>query len=589
MVEARVYDPKIWRVNVRTQTLNREPVPPSWEKLGGRGLTARVLLDEVPPECEPLGMKNKLIFCNGLLTGHMLSSIDRLSVGGKSPLTGGIKESNSGGTTGLQIAYMGIKALIIEDRPIDDKLSVLVLAMDGVRFDPANEISGMGVYESAEILRKRYGNKVAMSIIGPAGERRLASAGILNLDKDGIPSRINARGGMGAVMGSKGIKAIVFDATGGSKPPLVDKDAFRATQKIYNKFLMEHPQTHTYSDYGTPAMVHMADGFGGLPTRNFSSGTFEHVDGISGEKMRELILTRGGEGNTTHACMPGCIILCSNIFAGEDGKMIVSPIEYETVGLMGSNLGIGEYDWIGRLNWQANDLGVCSIELGAALGVAAEGGYMEWGDGARALELCDEIRKNTPLGRILGSGAGMTGKILGIERVPVVKNQAMSAYEPRAIKGIGVTFATTPQGADHTCGQTIRDKINHLDPTVQVDASRKKQIAMAGYDCIGACIFSAFGFAVAPPESIRDFINARYGWGVDTTILTELGKRTIEMELEFNRAAGFSKGDDRLPEWMTRESLPPHNSVFDVPPEEMDKIFEWKNKTTHQEGVPLNP
>ncbi len=575
MPENKPYELKIWRVNVRTRTLKLEPVPETWVRLGSRGLIARILLDEVPPECEPLGPKNKLIFCNGLLTGHMLSSIDRMSVGGKSPLTGGIKEANSGGTTGLVLAMMGIKALIIEDWPVNADWSTLVLSMSGMKLDPASDIIGKGVYETAELLRERYGKKVAISLIGPAGEQRLAGAGIMNLDKEGVPSRVNARGGLGAVMGSKRIKAIVFDPTGGSKPPLVDPEAFRATQKIYNKFLMEHPQTHTYSDYGTPAMVHMADGFGGLPTRNFSAGSFEFADDISGERLRELILTRGGEGNTTHACMPGCIIRCSNIFAGEDGKTIVSPIEYETVGLMGSNLGIREYDWIGRLNWQANDLGLDSIELGAALGVAAEAGYMNWGDGARALELCEEVRRNTPMGRLLGSGAGMTGKVLGIEHVPVAKNQAMSAYEPRAIKGIGVTFATTPQGADHTCGQTIRDKINHLDPAVQVEASRKKQIAMAGYDCLGACIFAAFGFAAAPPETIRDLLNARYGWGVETSVLTELGKQAITFELEFNRGAGFTKAHDRLPEWMTREPLPPLGAVFDVQNDELDKIFEW--------------
>jgi aldehyde:ferredoxin oxidoreductase len=575
MPDSKIDNLKIWRVNVRARTLKMEPVPATWERLGGRGLIARILLDEVPPECEPLGPLNKLIFCPGLLTGHMLSSIDRLSVGGKSPLTGGVKESNSGGTTSLQIAYMGIKALIIEDWPTNSNWSVMHLSMDGVRFDPADDLVNLGVYDAAECLKKRYGKKVAISIIGPAGERKMVSAGILNLDKDGIPSRINARGGLGAVMGSKGLKAIIFDASGGMKPAILDLVAFRSAQKIFNKHLMDHPQTHTYSEYGTPAMVHMADGLGALPTRNFSSGIFEYADDISGENLRELILARGGDGNPTHACMPGCIIRCSNIFAGEDGKTIVSPIEYETVGLMGSNLGIREYDWIGRLNWQSNDLGVCTIELGAALGVAAEAGYMEWGDGKRAVELCEEIRKNTPLGRILGSGAGLTGKILGIERVPVVKNQAMSAYEPRAVKGTGVTFATTPQGADHTCGQTIRDKINHLDPVGQVELSRKKQIAMAGYDCLGACIFSAFGFAVAPPDTIRDLLNARYGWGVGINVLTELGRQTIELELEFNHKAGFTNADNRIPEWMTREPLPPHNSVFDVPTKEMDKIFEW--------------
>jgi len=575
MLDVKSFTSQVWRINVRSQVLKLEPIPSSWERLGGRGLIARILLDEVPPDCEPLGPKNKLIFCPGLLTGHMLSSIDRLSVGSKSPLTGGVKESNSGGTTSLQMAFMGIKALIVEDWPAEASWSVMVLSMEGVRFDPADGLSGLGVYAAAEAMKKRYGKKVAISIIGPAGERRLVAAGILNLDKDGAPSRINARGGLGAVMGSKGLKAIVFDSTGGSKPPLADEEAFRATQKVYTKFLIDHPQTHTYRDYGTPAMVHMADGFGGLPTRNFSSGTFQFADEISGESLRELILRRSGEGNTTHACMPGCIIRCSNVFAGEDGKTIVSPIEYETVGLMGSNLGIRELDMVGRLNWQANDLGVCSIELGAALGVAAEAGFMDWGDGKRALELCDEIRRDTPLGRLLGSGAGLTGKILGVERVPVVKNQAMSAYEPRAIKGMGVTYATTPQGADHTCGQTIRDKINHLDPMVQVEASRKKQIAMAGYDCLGACIFSAFGFAAGPAEIIRDFIRSRFGWDVDTTILLELGKQTIVMELEFNRGAGFTKADDRLPEWMTREPVPPHNVIFDVPKEEMDKVFEW--------------
>ncbi len=572
---SKAYQLQVWRVSVRTRTLTREAVPSSWERLGGRGLVARILVDEVPGTCEPLGPMNKLIFAPGLLVGHMLSSIDRISIGGKSPLTGGVKEANAGGTTGLQIACMGIKALIIEDWREGPGWSVLYLSSAGARFDPADELAGMGSYETAEKLIERYGKKVAISLIGPAGEMKMVSAGICNLDKDGVPSRLAARGGLGAVMGSKGLKAVVFDASGGGKPPIENIEAFRATQKIYNKYLMEHPQTEIYSKYGTPAMVQMANGFGGLPTRNFSSGVFEKAEEVSGDHLRELILARGGEGNPTHACMPGCVIRCSNVFADEDGKTIVAPLEYETLGLLGPNLGIDCLDMIGRLNWQANDLGLDSIEMGAALGVAAEAGLMEWGDGRRALELVDEIRRNSPLGRILGSGATWTGKILGIEHVPAVKGQAMSAYEPRAIKGTGVTFATTPQGADHTCGQTIRDKINHLDPQGQVALSRSKQINMAGYDTLGACIFSAFGFAVAPPETIRDLINARYGWGVENNFLQVLGKETIQLELEFNRSAGFTKAHDRIPEWMTREPLPPHNTVFDVPDDELDKIFEW--------------
>lgn len=565
---------QIWRINVRTQTLTKEPVPATWEKLGGRGLLARIMLDEVEPTCEPLGPKNKIIFAPGLLVGHMLSSTDRISVGGKSPLTGGIKEANAGGRTGLHMTHMGIKALIIEDIPAQPGFWVLRLSLqDGAQWIPAGDLAGLGVYDAASKLVAAYGEKVAAALIGPGGEQRLASAGIQNLDKDKIPSRIAARGGLGAVMGSKGLKAIIFDHAGGQKPPIVDVEMFKVAQKEYTTQLMAHPQTALYRDYGTQAMPQMTQHFGALPTRNFSQGTFEQVETISGEYMRDLLLRRGGESNPTHACMAGCTIRCSNIFGGEDGKQIVSPLEYETVGLMGSNLGIGDLDTIGRMNWQVNDLGLDSIEVGAALGVAAEAGLMQFGDGKRALELIDEIRHNTPLGRILGMGATTTGKVFGVERVPAVKGQAMSAYEPRAIKGTGVTYATTPQGADHTCGLTIRAKVNHLDPKGQASVSLPAQLNMAGYDTLGACIFAGFGYAAAP-AAIPALIKARYGWDVPANYLQELGRETIKMEREWNKRAGFTKAHDRLPEWMTREPLAPNNTVFDVSEEELDTIYD---------------
>jgi aldehyde:ferredoxin oxidoreductase len=564
----------VWRINTRTQTLKIEPTPGSWEHLGGRGLLARTLVDEVEATCEPLGAKNKLIFAPGLLVGHMLSSCDRISVGGKSPLTGGVKESNAGGSTGLQSTHLGIKTLILEDMPEKPGFWTIYLSKDAARFEPANDLAGKGVYETAEKLIAKYGKDVAIALIGPGGEMKLASAGIQNIDKDHVPSRINARGGLGAVMGSKGIKAIVIDSSEGEKPPVQDLKAFRAAQKEFNKALMDHPQTHTYHDYGTAAMTHMCNNFGALPTRNFSSGEFKAAEKISGEYMRELMLSRGGDSNPTHACMRGCTIQCSNVFGDAQGKSIVSPLEYETIGLMGSNLGIDDLDTIAKLNWQVNDLGLDSIEVGAALGVAAEAGLMEFGDGIQALKLVQEIRDGSPLGRILGSGATTSGKVLGVERVPAVKGQAMSAYEPRAIKGTGVTYATTPQGADHTAGLTIRAKINHTDPKGQAEVSRKAQISMAGYDSLGACIFAGFGFAAAP-ETIRDLLNARYGWEVGADILQILGKETIQLEREFNRRAGFTSADDRLPEWMTRETLAPTNAVFDVPDEDLDNIFNW--------------
>jgi aldehyde:ferredoxin oxidoreductase len=569
------YKSQIWRVNVREQTLKLEDVPDTWKRLGGRGLLTRILVDEVDATCDSLGAGNKLIFAPGLLVGHMLSSTDRISVGGKSPLTGGIKEANAGGRTGYHMATMGIHALIIEDQPQEDGFWVLHLSLNGAKWEKADDLTGLGVYATAPKLIEKYGDKVAIALIGPGGEMKMKAAGIQNIDKDKIPSRIAARGGLGAVMGSKGLKAIVFDNAGGQKPPIVSPEAFKVAQKDYTRAVMEHPQSITYRDYGTAAMTQLTQRFAAIPVRNFSRGTFDEVEKIGGEALREFTLSRGKPSDPSHACMAGCTIKCSNVFGGEDGKVIVSPLEYETIGLMGSNLDIDSLDSIGRLNWEVNDLGLDSIEVGAALGVAAEAGLMQWGSEADALKLIEEIRDGTEMGRVLGGGAVNVGKKYGIERVPAVKGQAMSAYEPRSIKGTGVTYATTPQGADHTCGLTIRAQVNHLDPNVQKDVSLNAQLNMAGYDTLGACIFAGFGYAATPDGVVKRLLSARYGWDdLPDNILQALGKETIKLEREFNRRAGFTKEDDRLPEWMTREAIPENGSVFDVSEEVLDTIFD---------------
>ena len=564
----------VWRVNTRTREWTIHEQPDSWNTLGGRGLIARILNDEVNPLCDPLGSENKLIFAPGLLVGHRLSSCDRISIGGKSPLTGGVKEANAGGSTGLNLVHLGCAVLILEDQPKDPALTVIHMSGEGCKFESANYLEGKGVYKSATLLLDKYGKDVAIALIGPSGEMQLKAAGIQNLDLDCVPSRIAARGGLGAVMGSKGIKAVVIDSSQGSPPSISDPEAYRKAQKTYNKALLDHPQTKVYADYGTAAMARMCHSFGALPTRNFSEGNFDFLESISAETMRDQLLVREGESNTTHACMAGCAIRCSNVYADEDGRGIVSPLEYETIGLMGSNLGIGKLEEIAKLNWEANDLGLDSIELGAALGVAAEAGKMAFGSFSQALELINEIRNGTPDGMIIGNGAVSAGSAYQIERIPAVKGQAMSAYDPRAIKGTGVTYATSPQGADHTCGLTIRAKIDHLDPSIQVDVSRKAQINAAGYDTLGVCAFAGFGFG-AVPETIPDLLQARYGWDVPADVLQQLGRKTLELERNFNRKAGFQKEDDRLPAWMKNEELPPHGSAFDVLDEDIDQIFDW--------------
>lgn len=566
---------KVWRINLREQTFSQEEVPQAWERLGGRALLARILVDEVNPTCDPLGRENKLIFAPGLLVGHKLSSCDRISIGGKSPLTGGVKESNAGGRTGLQIVQLGIKALIVEDQPEGEDWWLLHLSADGVKFENGNEFAGMGVYEAAPPLIERYGDKVAIAMIGPGGEMQLTAAGIQNLDKDKVPSRIAARGGLGAVMGSKKIKAIVIDGSTGENPQPADAAKLKEARKAYIKALMGHPQTEVYHDYGTAAMTMMCDTFGALPTRNFTSGTFEGAEKLSGEHLRDTLLKRGGDCDPSHPCMAGCTIQSSNIFVTLDEGTKVSPLEYETIGLMGSNLGIDDLDAVARMNYAVNDLGLDTIEIGAALGVAVDAGLMEFGDGQRGLELIDEIRKGSELGRVLGNGAAAVGKKYGIERVPVVKGQALSAYDPRAIKGTGITYATSPQGADHTCGLTIRAKVDHRDPKGQKKLSRNAQLNMAGYDTLGACIFAGFGYA-ADRSVIPALLNSIYGWEVDQGILQELGRESLTFEREFNKRAGFTKADDRLPAWMAAEPLPPHNAVYDVPEADLDSIFDWE-------------
>ncbi len=565
--------PSIVRINLTEQHASYSAVPAAWEMLGGRGLTVRILLEELDPGIDPLGGENTLVLAPGLLAGYRLSSCDRLSVGSKSPLTGGIKEANAGGRTAGHLARLGIKAVIIKGRAGQSNRCLLRLRENNADILPAEDLEGMGVFQTAGVLLERFGSDIALALIGPAGEMGLRASGIQNVDKDGVPSRMAARGGLGAVMGKMGLKAIIVDPDGASGPPIGDSDRLRQLRDRYHKAVLGHPQTKTYHDYGTAAMTMMSNTFGALPTKNFTQGEFEGASELSGEHLREQMLLRGKSCNPSHACMVGCVIQSSNVYTTADGKTSVSALEYETLGLMGSNLGLSNADEVAQLNAVCNDLGLDTIEIGAALGIAAEAGTFKFGDCAGAKALLEEIPSNSPLGRALGHGAAAIADFLGVERVPVVKGQALSAYDPRAIKGTGVTYATSPQGADHTAGLTIRAKIDHLGTEGQVEISRNAQFKMAGYDSLGACIFASFGFG-EDPQLIPELIEEITGNTVGENFLVTLGKETIRLEREFNLRAGFTSKDDRLPEWMRSEPLPPHNALFDVSDSDLDSIFD---------------
>lgn len=554
-----------------TLSAEAQPVPEPYRLLGGRALTSRLVADEVDPGCDPLGPHNKLVLAPGLLSGTSLSSSSRISAGAKSPLTGGIKESNGGGQTGARMAQLGYRAFIIESAPEAGGWWTMIVDQEGARFEPADELTGLGSFDTSARLFERFGKKSALMVLGPAGEHLMNIAGICNTDVEGRPSRLCARGGLGAVMGSKRLKAIVLLDDGQRAVPSLDDALWKAAGKVYVKELRTQPATsERYPQFGTAGTLEVVNKFGGLPVRNFRYGSDPRTSSITGLHMRELILERGGL--TTHSCMTGCAIQCSNVFTDKEGNEVASSMEFETNGLLGSNLEIFDFDAIAGFTSRCNDLGVDTIETGGSIGVAMEAGILPWGDAEEVFRMFDEIRQGTLIGRVLGQGAGLAGKVLGVRRVPVVKNQTLSAYDPRAIKGNGVTYLTTPMGGDHTAGNTIGVPMDHLDPSGKVAVSRQIQLQTTLLDTLGFCSF-ARGVLVATPDTFADLFNARMGAEMTPQDMQEYALDVIRREIRFNVAAGLP-AHERLPEWMREEPLPPHNALFDVPEEEYMRIWE---------------
>ncbi|MDD2321373.1 MAG: aldehyde ferredoxin oxidoreductase C-terminal domain-containing protein [Geobacteraceae bacterium] len=572
---------KIIRINMTTLTTVAEEVPAEWGALGGRALTSTVVAKEVPPTCEALGKYNKLVFAPGLLTATACANSGRLSAGFKSPLTGTIKESNAGGTAGQKIERLGIKAVIIEGMPEKDTWYSIHIDKDGATIKEDTEYIGLGNYELYKIIGEKMG-KVGILSIGPAGEFRMASANISVKDPDGNV-RSHGRGGGGAVMGSKKIKYITVDDAGGPGVKLADPDKFKAQARIFAKSMLDHPVSgQGLPTYGTNILVNILNEAGGLPTKNFRFGRCDHAEKICGETMHDVIVSR--KGNPSHGCHAGCIIKCSQLYNDADGKYLTSGFEYETVWGLGANGLIESLDDIATCDHIMDDIGIDAIEGAVLINVAMEAGILPWGDGKEAIRLLDvEVRNGTPLGRILGNGAGSVGRTYGITRIPTVKNQAIPAYDPRSVKGIGITYATTTMGADHTSGYTIATNIlkvgGFVDPLSkegQVVLSRNLQIATAAVDSCGLCIFVAFP-ALDIPEcftAIYEMINARYGCNLTAEDVVEFGKSILKTEHNFNLAAGLTNKDDRLPEFF-EEEIPPHNAVWDFTGEEIDEFWNF--------------
>lgn len=576
---------KILRIDVggRGGPQAKETPLGAYAGLGGRALTSSLVSKEVPALCHPLGAENKLVIAPGILSGTGAAMSGRLSVGAKSPLTGGIKEANSGGQAAQVLAKLGYAAIVLEGKPKDDTLYKIFINKDGVKIIPDNTLRMLTNYDLVEKMKKEYGDKIACMSIGPAGEMKMSAATVACTDMELRPTRHAGRGGLGAVMGSKNIKVIVLDDTGTKNRVPKDPEKFKEANKKFVEGLRGHAVTgQGLPAYGTNILANILNEVGGYPTYNFKQGRFDGVAKISGETQAALEVKRGGLA--THGCHRGCVIQCSGTYNDKDGHFLTKQPEYETVWAHGANCGIDDLDSIAMLDFLDDTYGLDTIEMGATIGVAMEGGLAKFGDAKAAIELIKEVGKGTPLGRILGNGAAITGKAFGVERVPVVKGQAMPAYDPRAVQGIGVTYATSPMGADHTAGYAVTANVlkvggdvNALKPEGQIELSRNLQIATAAIDSTGMCLFIAFAILDQPEtfQALLDVISATIGAPMTADGVADLGKKVLTMEREFNARAGFTPAHDRLPRYFSTEPIAPHNITFQVKDEELDKVFKW--------------
>jgi aldehyde:ferredoxin oxidoreductase len=559
---------KILRVNMTELKTHFQDLPEEWKLWGGRGLCAKILQAEGRPDCDPLGPEAKWIIAAGPLAGTLAPSLGRISIGAKSPLTLGIKEANSGGPAAQKMDRLGIRAIVVEGAPKENKLYVLVIDKDGARLEDGEGYRGLKNYALTEALYGKFDRKASIVSIGIAGERKWKSATVGVTDTEGHPARHAARGGLGAVMGAKGLKAVVIDDRGANEVELADPKGFREAIRRWAEVLKEDPQTQNMSKYGTPGGLAPLRSLGSAPSKNYSSEQTEGYEKLSGQNFEKINQERGGG---LKGCMPGCLVRCSTNYYGPDGKYLTSGFEYETLALLGTNLGLSDPDVVAKLDRLCDELGLDTIEIGSALGVAASAGKMTFGDADSVLALFAELEKGTELGTVLGNGVVSTCKALGVTRIPAYKGQSIPAHDPRVTKPTGVTYATSPMGADHTAGVTY-EKFKHKEGAVE--RSLQSQIVAATLDTLGYCFLARVSSNQVQLEFLRDLLNARFGLTLTMEEMVRLGRETLQIELAFNKGSEFYTAHDPDPEFVKTEPAAPLGTVFDVDPQEIASIWD---------------
>ena len=550
---------QILRVNMSDLTISAEPFPDEWEFVGGRGLCAKILLKEVDPKCDPLGPENKVIFAPGVLSGSVAPTSGRMSVGGKSPLTGGIKEANAGGQAGQKMMRLGYRALVLEGKAKDpSKRYKVIVNKDAFEMVECPELTGLRTYAAAEKLGESHPDRAAYILCGPAGEKGFSGASVALTDEGSThPARHAARGGLGAVMGVKGLKAVVVDDTGTKARLAKDMKKFK---EGVTKIVKAHDENPKIFEYGTSSVVPIANRLSTFPTKNRRQMQFEGAAKLDGANIVKNFETRGGG---MHHCMSGCIVKCSNVIHDADKNYVTSALEFETITLCGSNCCIDDLDIVARIDRLCDELGLDTIETGGAIGMAMDCGALEFGDGPGTLSLLDKVDKGDELAEAVARGVCAVAAKFGVtDRIPAVHGQGLPAWEPRTLKPTGITYATSAMGADHTAGlilQRVKDAAR---------ASQEIQIVNALSDSSGFCQFQQ-----PTIEDIRTLYNAMSDANMSFEDAADFGWQCLVDEWEFNRKAGFSQDKADLPAWLRTEAVPSNGATFDVPLEEIQRVF----------------
>lgn len=559
---------KILRVDLTQGNYEVEDLDPDLARdfIGGRGLGTKIFCDEVDPEVDPLSPDNKLIFMTGPLTGTGAPCSARYMVVTKSPLTGAIASSNSGGYFPSELKFTGYDGIIFEGR--SDEPVYLWINDEKVEIRSAIDLWGKTTHETEDLIRAEIedpwiARETYIACIGPAGEKLSKLACIIN-DKH----RAAGRSGVGAVMGSKNLKAVVVRGTKGVS--IANADAFRKAVSAAVDKLKAGPVTHEgLPTYGTAILVNIINESGILPTKNFQTSTFKKADNIGGESIAENILTRN------KGCF-ACSIGCGRLTRITDPKFKSwgEGPEYETVELMGAGCGIDDLAPISKANYLCNELGMDTISVGATIACAMElyekgfipeedaGMKLNFGNGEALVKLTEQMGKREGLGDVATDGAYVLAKKYGHPELFMgVKKQEIPAYDPRGVQGMGLTYATSNRGACHVRGYTIANEIlgvhEKLDPLItegKPATVKTFQDLTAVVDSSGLCLFvvltPGFGY-----EEFRDMLNTTTDFDYTTEELMQAGERIWNLERLFNLKAGFTKEDDTLPKRLLEEPI----------------------------------